>query len=118
MKGLTTGSLTIDFKIINNEVILAWCGKSDERNPSEALNPYLDSLIDELKGKIVSLEYLNLEYMNSSTVPPIVQFIKKLNTNNIETKIIYNSKSKWQSASFKALDALSKVMQHITVLGK
>ena len=55
--------------------------------------------------------------MNSSTVPPIIQFLKKLNTNEVKTLITYNADSKWQAASFKALETFSGILNFITVKG-
>ncbi len=101
-----------------NKYNMTWIGQSDDRNPSASLNPYLDSLIPALKGSQLVIEYTRLEYMNSSTVPPIIQFIKKLNLNKIKTLIHYDASSKWQSASFKALETLSLMMPHITVKGR
>jgi len=56
--------------------------------------------------------------MNSSTVPPIIQLIKNLSSKGIATKIFYNKESKWQAASFKALEAISKAMPGIEVMSK
>ncbi|MDM8514704.1 hypothetical protein QUF76_00760 [Desulfobacterales bacterium HSG16] len=100
-----------------NKYNMNWIGQSDDRTPSTSLNPYLDSLIPALAGSQLVVEYTQLEYMNSSTVPPIIQFIKKLNSNETTTLIHYDASSKWQSASFKAIETLSRMMPHITVKG-
>jgi len=97
---------------------LIWTGKSINRDPSEELNPYLDEILEHLKGKKLEVDFSNLEYMNSSTVPPIIYMAKKLNQNNIETDIFYNCSSSWQSASFKALETIVLKMDSIKVKGK
>lgn len=115
MKNFHNKSLKIQLNKSGNKILMTWVGQSDDRNPSATLNPYLNSLIDSLKGNELIIEYSKLEYMNSSTVPPIIQFIKKLNTSGIKTVIQYDAKSKWQCASFKALETLSVMMNCITV---
>ncbi len=94
---------------------MTWLGQSDERNPSESLTPYLNSLIDDLKGTRLTIEFARLEYMNSSTVPPIVQLLKNLDVNEIQTIITYDGHSHWQRASFKGLSATSLMMKNVTV---
>ena len=96
---------------------MTWLGQSDSRNPASELNPYLDQLVDELKSCELTIKFNDLEYMNSSTVPPIIQFLKKLNTSEVTTLITYNAASKWQAASFKALETFSGILNHITVKG-
>src|SRR5210317_1172390 len=93
-----------------NKNVLKWCGKSDERDPSSLLNPYFDKILGSLEGKELEITFSDLEYMNSSTVPPIIQLIKSLNNKSIKTKITYNKDSKWQAASFKALETIVRTM--------
>ncbi len=107
--------MKINIRQTASGVIMSWVGQSKERNPAQILTPYLDSLIDDLKGRHLTIEYSKLEYMNSSTVPPIILFLKKLNANGIKTAVTYNTLSKWQRASFKALETLALMMDNVTV---
>jgi hypothetical protein len=109
--------LTIRLQRVGSQAVLAWIGQSGERNPADRLNPYLNGLICRLKGLHLRLSFEKLEYMNSSTIPPIIEFMKKLDENGIPTLITYDAASKWQSASFKALKTLSMLMTHIRVQG-
>lgn len=118
MRNFDNKSLKIILNKQGNSVIMSWIGQSDERNPAALLNPYLDSLIRDFKGKEVTIEYESLEYMNSLTVPSIIQFLKKLDINAIRTVVTYNASSKWQRASFKAIETLSLMMKNIKVRGK
>ena len=117
MENFTSGALQINISVEDNKAFMTWLGQSDSRNPASELNPYLDSLVDELKPTELTIKFNDLEYMNSSTVPPIIQFLKKLNTNEIKTMITYNATSKWQAASFKALETFSGILNFITVQG-
>jgi len=118
MKNYEVGSLKIEVQEVDERVTMTWLGESDAREPSETLSPFLASLLKELSGKEILINYQQLAYMNSSTVPPIIHFIKNLDSDGIKTLIVYDAASKWQSASFKALETLSTVMPNITVKGE
>lgn len=111
------GALSVTIRIEDGKAFMDWLGQSDSRNPAVELNPYLDSLVENLNVPELTIRFNDLEYMNSSTVPPIIQLLKKLNSKEINTTITYNVESKWQAASFKALDSFSKVLNYINVKG-
>jgi len=115
MQNLKTDFLEIQISEKGDKVLMAWIGQSNDVNPSILLTPYLDDLADDLKGHQLIIEYDKLKYMNSSTVPPIINFLKRLNKNKIKTTVTYDTKSKWQSASFKAMATLSLMMDYIIV---
>jgi hypothetical protein len=100
-----------------NTNIITWIGKSESRDPSSVINPYMKGILDKLKGKKLEIRFEQLKYMNSSTVPPIIQLIKDLEENGIKSMITYDNNSKWQLASFKALETIVRTMEHITVKG-
>ena len=117
MGNLKEGTLEI---IVNegDKIIIEWLGRSENREPSALLNPYFKDIVENASGKEVEVDFTKLEYMNSSTVPPIIHMIKNLDTKGISTKIYYNKDSKWQAASFKALETISNSLNSIEVLGK
>jgi len=117
MSNFKEGNLEITLEQ-NNGNIMKWLGRSDDRDPSALLNPYIDGVIDTLKGKDLEIQFGQLEYMNSSTVPPIIQLIKKLNNSEIKSVITYDKDSKWQAASFKALETIVRTMDFVDVVGK
>ena len=118
MKNFKGGSLEINLSKEGNKNLMQWHGQSVDRSPSALLNPYLDGLINDLKGTELIVDFIKLEYMNSSTVPPIIQFLKNIDASGITTTITYDANSKWQAASFKALETLALMMNNITVTGK
>lgn len=111
-------TLRIDVNRNGQETVLAWSGRSTDRVPGLKLTPYLEGLVGELKGHDVTLSFAALEYMNSSTVPPLIQFMKRLDGNGIQTRVVYDANSRWQRASFKAFEALALRMPHVSVVGK
>lgn len=117
MENFEHGSLKIELSKRGRYVTMTWLGQSDDRNPAESLMPYLNGLIGDLKETRLTIDFTKLEYMNSSTVPPIVQLLKTLDVNEIQTVITYDAQSHWQRASFKGLSATSLMMKNITVEG-
>lgn len=96
---------------------ITWIGKSESRDPSAVINPFFSNMLAGLKGKELVIRFEDLKYMNSSTVPPIIGFIKSLEEAGIKSKITYDKNSKWQAASFKALETIVRTMNNITVHG-
>ncbi len=118
MESYKGGSLEIVASRTGSTTSLIWKGKSDDRNPSVSLDPYFDGILEVLKGTELTVDFMSLEYMNSSTVPPIIKFCKKLNSNNINAVFKYDASSKWQAATFKAFETFSRMLPHLTIDGK
>jgi hypothetical protein len=96
---------------------ITWIGKSESRDPSAIINPYFAEILGRLKNKELIIRFEQLKYMNSSSVPPIIKLIKTLEEAGITSKITYDKNSKWQAASFKALETIVLSMSHISVQG-
>lgn len=118
MNDLIAGELEIKVEERGDEVIMSWLGKSRDRDPSTTLNPFLEEVLKSMKGDRIVLDFINFRYMNSSTVPPIINFVKQLNNSNIKTEVVYNSGSEWQTASFKALATIAKQLTNVEITGK
>jgi hypothetical protein len=97
--------------------IITWIGKSEARDPSSVINPYFKDIFGKFKGRDLEIKFEQLKYMNSSTVPPIIQLIKDLEESGIKSTITYDKNSKWQVASFKALETIVRTMENISVKG-
>jgi hypothetical protein len=100
-----------------DEVKIQWLGRSEARNPAEILNPYLDNIANQLRGKNILIDYTKLEFMNSSTVPPIIKFIKSCSVNGMITNVHYNKNLEWQSASFMPLKTVCIILKNVIVTG-
>jgi anti-sigma regulatory factor (Ser/Thr protein kinase) len=118
LNGFKNGGLEIQVVVKDNDVNIVWKGRSEDRQPSALLNPYFTGLLDELVGKEVNVDFTLLEYMNSSTVVPIINLIKNLEGKSIKSSIIYDKNQKWQAASFKALEVMANMMNKVKVSGK
>lgn len=100
------------------KVVMSWLGISNARDPSIEIDPYVDNVLNELNSREIELDFSRLEYMNSSTVTPIIRMIRALDKKNVKTLVIYQRTSKWQQASFKALGSLSKTLPNVSVEGR
>lgn len=109
-------SLKLQIKKEGRLTVMYWEGESDEKDPSQRLVPFFNEFIDEIDGAL-RIVFNKLSYMNSSTIHPLVMFIKTLNERKINTELTYDKDSNWQAASFRALDSLTKVLTYIKVTG-
>lgn len=101
----TNKSLIIHVVEDENSIKILWKGKSTDRMPSSFLNPIFQDVFQkssELK-KYLILDFLNLEYMNSSTIMSISKFIEKGKNENFTVHVVYNKQRRWQELSFSAL---------------
>ena len=117
MEDFTSTELTIKVEETNDEIILLWIGKSREREPAKVLMPYFDGIYQELNGRKLKMNFRELETMNSSTVPPVVKFVKNLEDSGVATEILYDKNIEWQKASFKALETVTVRFKNILISG-
>ena len=118
MQNLEHEELILKITEIESKVTINWLGKSRTQDPGEILDPYLQDLADELKGKEVVCDFTTLEFMNSSTVPSILDFTELLDENGIKTTIYFDSTLEWQNASFGALNVLIMDMENVDIISK
>ena len=111
MNDLANGDLLIKAQLDGAVAKLLWTGKSAEANPGAFLNPYLESAIEEASGQSLRLEldFTEMEYMNSSTVPPLIRALTAMNKGGVSGAILYKKDLKWQEASFKAMENVVKI---------
>ena len=100
-------NLKVDnFSIVVNQegdtTVLRWFGRSEFRNPSDVLNPYFDVLLPQLVGKL-TVDFKKLDFMNSSTFPAVLYFLKKCDESGLQTTLLYDASSEWQEASFRPI---------------
>ena len=107
-----------DFEIVvatGTPTLVTWRGVSQFKDPSSILRPFVEELSDKLEGKSVIVDFTELEYMSSSTVPSIIYMCKIFDRKNIDTVVRYNKSSVWQTATFKGLKTLSGSLKRLKV---
>lgn len=118
-RDLSVGSLHIELLRESPEQLrMVWRGRSEDRDPADYLNPFLISSIEVLSDELLVCDFRELEYINSSTIPPILRMIKKLHIDGKSARIVYDSNSSWQTASFTAFRIITDTMNLIEISGE
>lgn len=115
MDSLKVYSLEIKAEKSLGEVTIKWVGRSESPSPSDFLVPYFESILPELEGCKLTVDFKELAYMNSSSVSSIIKLVKMVYTAGIETRLVYNGNSPWQTTSFKALQTICIPMKTVKV---
>jgi hypothetical protein len=109
-----------DLKLIINEqeseITITWVGRSTERDPALFLTPIFNELVDTNKKLI--MDFKNLEYMNSSTITPVLKAIDRLKKTTGSMHIVYAKDLKWQQMSFSALEIFQNNNYRIRIMGE
>jgi hypothetical protein len=106
--------LVISASRANGRGTVAWCGVSDSRTPGIFLRPVLRDLSEKMKGAEVTVDFSKLEYMNSATVSPLINFVKTLD--GICTRIlVLFSETDWQRTHLQCMRAIATTLRHVAV---
>lgn len=112
------GTLTIDLIYSDDNVEMVWMGKSTARDPFDFVTGIFDKLKNENLSLNLIMNFTVLEYMNSSTITPIIQFLEKSQKQSISITIRYNKTLRWQLLSFTALEIYETSDKRIQIIGE
>ena len=112
---ISSERLTIWSATVKKQRLLLWSGECDFRNPAEVLTPVLTSYAQSLKEGPVVLDFRGLVFMNSSSVTPILAFVKSLCTRGIPVHLIYNSDVNWQRITASSMRTIATALKNLTV---
>lgn len=103
----------------DNSINIKWNGKSTDRDPSAFIMPILLNVLDLSGGdnKAIKMDFTELEYMNSSTITPIIKILERAKRGNNFLTIIYKKSLKWQDLSFSALEIFQTQDQRVEIKG-
>jgi hypothetical protein len=107
--------LSIEIAASSPALTMRWSGVSDVRNPGELLLPFLMRMVERCKGKSLKLDFSSLEYMNSATVTPILNFVKALDANAIPATLVYDGAVDWQRINFQCMKTIARTLKHVRV---
>ncbi len=113
-----TEGLKIQVTYDGPEVLMVWMGKGSLVNPGELLNPYLEGIINSMRGRNLTCDFSSLETMNAAIVQSIIKFAHIVYENRIQARFIYNKSIDWQDAAFEALNAVVQEMDTISLDGR
>ena len=89
-------------------------GVSDARFPGHFLNPLIEEWVDKLKGSEVTVDLRQLEYMNSATVMPIINMVKRLDANGMPVRVVFLDVD-WQRIHGNCMSAIARTLKNVRV---
>jgi len=116
----TSHLLTLEKIVDEPSITIRFIGKSNERNPSKFIYPILSNALDQSASnkKDIILDFRELEYMNSSTITPILKILDRAKREeDCQIAIVYRQSLKWQDLSFSALKIFEAKDNNIKITG-
>jgi len=117
----TSHLLTLEKIVDEPSITIRFIGRSNERNPSKFIYPILADALDQSahSNKGFILDFRDLEYMNSSTITPILKILDKVKREEkYRVTIIYRQSLRWQDLSFSALKIFESRDNRISITGR
>ncbi len=113
------GLLVMEIDENDSSIEITFLGKSTEREPGSFITPILTEVIQNSRkyNKIISMNFLKLEYMNSSTITPIIRILENTKKGNENISILYDKSKKWQELCFTALKIFETKDSRIKITG-
>jgi hypothetical protein len=114
-----SNKLSIDVEENNSTIDIKFSGKSTEREPENFIAPILVESIQnsEKFNKNIIINFSSLEFMNSSTITPLIKILETAKDNSTSLSIIYKKSKKWQELSFSALKIFETKDHRIEIKG-
>lgn len=102
-----------------DELTLRFSGKSMAREPGQFLLPILTRAVEEAEARGVRLilDFRPLEYLNSSTITPVIRLLDQARKGAAQVTITYDASLAWQRLSFTALTVFATTDGRLTVNG-
>ncbi len=113
------GLLKLEVMENSDSISVGWKGKSTERNPGSFLTPILLKILKNSSdtNKHIVLDFRNLQYMNSSTITPIIKILERAKRSNKRLMVLYDKSLKWQELNFSAIEIFQTKDQRIQIKG-
>ena len=118
-KSFSNNLLKVDLVETTDAIVTEWSGKSVDRNPSKFITPLLANLLEQhsdIEKKLI-LDFQKLDYMNSSTITPIIKILERAKRGKIQLMVKYNKLLKWQDLSFSALKIFQTKDKRVEIRG-
>ena len=115
----TDGPLTLALSEDAEAVRVKWEGMSMARDPAAFLLPILTKALDrsEAAQKPLEIDFRQLEYLNSSTITPMIRILEQARRGQSRVRVLYDKGLKWQALSFTALELFKTPDARIDVRG-
>ena len=116
----TNNALTVEVTETSDAITVTWLGKSISRKPSSFLTPILTDALSTATGseKTVVIDFRRLQYMNSSSITPVIKILERAKKGTVPVQIIYDESQRWQDLSFSALEIFETRDNRIEIRGQ
>jgi hypothetical protein len=115
VKPLIAGRLSVEPRATRAGLELQFLGSSEQRDPAATLAPFFGDVSKQLQSpRHVTLDFRQLDYMNSASVRPVLDFIQRLAADGHQVTVKYSTQKNWQRLSFKAAQAVLANLQHVS----
>ncbi len=110
MDSLRERELAIEVHESSDVIVLRWQGKSVDRQPQRALEPFFSRVLDRAsdKGLRVEMRFEQLLHFNSSTIGCLIQTFQAARSRDVKLLVTYDARLSWQRLSFDALRIFTK----------
>jgi len=115
---LSSEGLTLEVRH-EEDITVTWRGRSTARDPSRFLLPILMRLVEDAaaNGHSLVLDFRALDYLNSSTLAPLVRILDAARRGTASVVVQYSRPRKWQTLSFTALEVFQTTDGRVVVQG-
>ena len=113
------GALTLELHDEATAIRVVWSGRSTAREPGKFILPILFKAIEKgvRQNKEVVIDFERLNYLNSSTITPVIRILDQAKRGDAKVVIVYNKSLKWQALSFAALQVFQTTDGRIEIRG-
>ena len=119
IESFASNLLKIDVEENEESINIKWTGKSIHRKPGQFIAPILVDVLKkstDLKKRIV-LDFRKLDYMNSSTITPVIKILERAKRGKVQVTVLYERSLKWQDLTFSALKIFQTKDQRVEIKG-
>jgi anti-anti-sigma regulatory factor len=107
-------SLVFAVEQCDGTATICWKGVSDGRFPGQFLNPLIQEWAEKLKDVEVTVDLRQLEYMNSATVWPLLNLVKRLDANGKPVRVVFLD-VEWQRIHGNCMSAIARTLKNVRV---
>ncbi|MCJ7540619.1 MAG: hypothetical protein MUO88_13250 [Desulfobacterales bacterium] len=115
------GSELLKIEVIEKDdsIEIKWTGKSTNRSPSKFITPILVNVlkVSSEHDKRIVLDFRKLDYMNSSTITPVIKVLERAKKGKTQVSVIYSKALKWQDLNFSALKLFETKDKRVEIIG-
>jgi hypothetical protein len=115
----TSSLLTIEVRENETSFNIGWTGISIEREPTRFITPVLVDVIKKSsdRNKRIILDFRELDYMNSSTITPVIKILERAKRGETQIEVVYQKSLKWQDLIFSALEIFQTNDRRVEIKG-